>query len=47
MTASSFLNRNPNPKPEAIRNAMNGNLCRCASYNRIEKAVALAATKMS
>ncbi len=47
MTASSFLKKNPNPNTEAIRNAMHGNLCRCASYNRIEKAVALAAKKMS
>jgi isoquinoline 1-oxidoreductase alpha subunit len=47
MTATSFLSRNPNPNTEEIRNAMNGNLCRCASYNRIEKAVALAAKKMS
>jgi len=47
MTATSFLNQNPNPNNEEIRNAMNGNLCRCASYNRIEKAVALAAKKMS
>jgi len=47
MTATSFLKQNPNPNNEAIRNAMNGNLCRCASYNRIEKAVALAAKKMS
>lgn len=47
MTATSFLNQNPNPNSEEIRNAMNGNLCRCASYNRIEKAVALAAKKMS
>ncbi|WP_298900483.1 (2Fe-2S)-binding protein [uncultured Psychroserpens sp.] len=47
MTASSFLKQNPNPNNDDIRNAMNGNLCRCASYNRIEKAVALAAKKMS
>ncbi len=47
MTATSFLSKNPNPNTEDIRNAMNGNLCRCASYNRIEKAVALAAKKMS
>lgn len=47
MTATSFLKKNPNPNTEEIRNAMNGNLCRCASYNRIEKAVALAAKKMS
>ncbi|MFK7834020.1 MAG: (2Fe-2S)-binding protein [Winogradskyella sp.] len=47
MTASSFLNQNSNPNKEDIRNAMHGNLCRCASYNRIEKAVALAAKNMS
>jgi isoquinoline 1-oxidoreductase alpha subunit len=47
MRAASFLNQNPNPTRAEIRNAMNGNLCRCASYNRIEKAVASAAEKMS
>ena len=47
MTATSFLSQNPNPNTKEIRNATNGNLCRCASYNRIEKAVALAAKKMS
>ncbi|PQJ23333.1 (2Fe-2S)-binding protein [Tenacibaculum sp. SG-28] len=47
MTAASFLKDNPNPTNEEIRAAMHGNLCRCASYNRIEKAVALAAKKMS
>ncbi|NNE31065.1 MAG: (2Fe-2S)-binding protein [Winogradskyella sp.] len=47
MTASSFLSRNPNPDQDAIRNAMQGNICRCGTYNRIEKAVALAAKKLS
>lgn len=47
MTAASFLEDNPNPTKGEIREAMHGNLCRCASYNRIEKAVALAAKKMS
>ena len=47
MTAASFLKENPNPTTQEIREAMHGNLCRCASYNRIEKAVAKAATKMS
>lgn len=45
MTASAFLKDNPNPSAEEIRTAMNGNICRCASYNRIERAVALAAEK--
>lgn len=47
MTASSFLEKNPNPTNEEIRQAMHGNICRCASYNRIEKAVSVAADKMS
>ncbi len=47
MTAASFLKENPNPSKEEIREAMQGNICRCAAYNRIEKAVALAAEKMS
>ena len=43
MTASAFLKQNPNPSKEEIREAMHGNICRCASYNRIEKAVEVAA----
>ncbi len=43
MTASAFLETNPNPTREEIRAAMHGNICRCASYNRIEEAVATAA----
>ena len=43
MTASAFLKQNPNPTREEIREAMHGNICRCASYNRIEKAVEVAA----
>lgn len=43
MTATAFLEQNPNPTSDEIRNAMHGNICRCASYNRIEKAVATAA----
>jgi len=45
MTASAFLKENPNPTGQEIRDAMHGNICRCASYNRIERAVALAAEK--
>lgn len=46
MTASAFLKDNPNPSKEEIRQAMHGNICRCASYNRIEKAVEVAAKKL-
>ena len=47
MTASAFLAENNNPSTEEIRQAMHGNICRCASYNRIEKAVQVAASKLS
>ena len=46
MTASAFLNTNATPSKEEIREAMNGNICRCASYNSIEKAVEVAADKL-
>jgi isoquinoline 1-oxidoreductase alpha subunit len=46
MTASAFLAENKNPSEEEIREAMHGNICRCASYNRIEKAVKVAAIKL-
>lgn len=47
MTAAAFLAENKKPTEEEIREAMHGNICRCASYNRIEKAVKVAAKKMS
>ena len=47
MTASAFLAENKRPSETAIRAAMQGNICRCASYNRIEKAVLVASKKMS
>ena len=47
MTAAAFLESNKAPSQDDIRKAMHGNICRCATYNRIEKAVASAASKMS
>lgn len=47
MTATAFLKNNPSPNDTEIRNAMQGNICRCASYNSIEKAVKVAAEKLS
>lgn len=46
MKAAAFLEENKTPSQSEIRKAMHGNICRCASYNRIEKAVASAAAKM-
>ena len=45
MTAAALLKRNPDPSSDEIREAMHGNLCRCASYQRIYQAVELAAKK--
>jgi len=47
MTASAFLKTNAKPTKSEIRTAMQGNICRCATYNNIEKAVELAASKLS
>ena len=43
MTASALLARNPSPSDAEIATAMNGNLCRCATYLRIQEAVKQAA----
>lgn len=47
MSAAAFLSQNKTPNKTEIRDAMSGNICRCASYNRIEQAVELAASKLS
>ena len=39
MQASSLLASNPNPSDEQIRDSMNGVICRCGTYQRIEKAI--------
>ena len=39
MSASALLAQNPNPSSEDIRSAMAGNICRCGTYPRIEKAI--------
>lgn len=43
MTAASFLANNPNPDQDDVNRAMQGNICRCGTYNRIKKAVLAAA----
>jgi aerobic-type carbon monoxide dehydrogenase small subunit (CoxS/CutS family) len=44
---SELLSRKPQPSEREIREAMNGHLCRCGSYPRIMKAIALAARMMA
>ena len=43
MSASALLARTPKPTDAQIDTAMNGNLCRCATYNRIRAAIHAAA----
>lgn len=45
MCATALLNEKPNPTDEDIDLAMSGNLCRCATYTRIRKAIHTAAAK--
>ncbi|MEL6464999.1 MAG: (2Fe-2S)-binding protein [Pseudomonadota bacterium] len=46
MQAAALLTSNPAPSNAEIDDAMNGNLCRCGTYNRIRAAVRAAATKL-
>jgi len=46
LTAKAFLDRNPDPTEEEIRDALSGNLCRCTGYVNIVRAVLLAAERM-
>jgi isoquinoline 1-oxidoreductase subunit alpha len=39
MSAAALLERTPRPSDEQIDDAMNGNLCRCATYLRIREAI--------
>ena len=43
LTASAFLEKNPDPTEAEIREAISGNLCRCTGYENIIKAVQWAA----
>ena len=43
MAAAALLAKTPNPTDAQIDSAMNGNLCRCATYLRIREAIHQAA----
>ena len=47
MAAASFLQENPNPTDEQVRESLEGNLCRCTGYQNIVKAILDAAGTMS
>jgi len=43
MQAASLLAKNPRPSKEEVDEAMSGNICRCATYQRIRRAMQRAA----
>ena len=47
MQAAALLAKNPNPTDEEIVAAMTGNICRCATYLRIKRAIRRAAREVS
>jgi isoquinoline 1-oxidoreductase subunit alpha len=46
MQAASLLAKNTSPSKEEIVAHMDGNLCRCMTYSRIQKAITRAASEM-
>lgn len=46
MTLVPFVEKNPRPSDEEIREAIGGNLCRCTGYENIVEAVKLASEMM-
>ncbi|GIX06361.1 MAG: hypothetical protein KatS3mg115_0764 [Candidatus Poribacteria bacterium] len=46
VAAVAFLQENPNPTLEEVKQGVSGNLCRCGTYTRIFEAVLAAAEKM-
>jgi aerobic carbon-monoxide dehydrogenase small subunit len=46
MTAADLLQHNPKPSEEEIREALEGNYCRCTGYQNIVKSIQYAAVKM-
>jgi len=47
MTVLPFLETHPEPSEEEIREAIDGNLCRCTGYQNIVEAVKLASEKIA
>lgn len=46
MAATALLAREHAPSADAVRHGMSGNLCRCGTYPKIERAVQAAASEM-
>ncbi|MCE7058140.1 (2Fe-2S)-binding protein [Algoriphagus sp. AGSA1] len=46
LSAVALLSSNPSPSDEEIDTAMNGNICRCGTYNRIKEAIHTASNSL-
>ena len=46
MSATALLMKNPHPSESQISSAMEGNLCRCGTYNRIRSAIEKASEQL-
>ena len=46
MTSVDLLKNNPNPTEDEIKNALDGNICRCTGYVNIVEAIKWAAAQM-
>ena len=47
MAAASYLQENPAPTEEQVRESLEGNLCRCTGYHNIVKSILDAAGQLS
>ena len=47
VSAAALLKRNPSPSSREVKEALDRNLCRCGSHNRMVRAVLRAATEMA
>jgi aerobic-type carbon monoxide dehydrogenase small subunit (CoxS/CutS family) len=45
VSASALLAANPHPSGDHVKHAMSGNLCRCGTYPKIERAIATVASR--
>lgn len=43
ISAKGLIDKNPDPTPDEVKKALNGNVCRCTGYVKIEQAVLMAA----
>ena len=46
MSAIEFVEKNPNPSEQDVREGLEGNICRCTGYHNIVKSVQAGAQKM-